>query len=444
MVSDAGAPVGGNDPHAGSAETASLGAGELRALLASQAMSSEEVVQSLLSRIEAIDRSGPHVRSVLRLNEAAADEAAERDAERRAGNVRSPLHGVPVLLKDNIDTAGQMGTTAGSFALDGWAPAVDAPLALQLRAAGAIILGKTNLSEWANFRGRPSSSGWSAVGGQTLNPHALDRTPGGSSAGSGAGVAAGLAPLAIGTETDGSITCPAAANGVVGLKPTVGLLSRTGIVPISSSQDTAGPMGRSVSDVALMLGVLAAAPADAEDASQSRRSWADGRPPDYMAALDADLSGLRLGLMRADSTYGPATQTATQEAVEALEKAGAVVLEVPLIVPSSEDEMVVLSSEFKAGMAAYLARRRAGRAAHGLATEKSIADLGDVLQFTREHAEELPGQFSTDLLESAMEAAALDDPAYLEAREANWRRTRAEGIDAVCDEHELDAIIRPA
>jgi amidase len=445
MVTAGGTQGAATDPHAHSAEIAALGSGELRALLGSGALSSTEVTEALLDRIEAVDHGGPQLRSVLCINEAALEEAAARDAERQAGQIRGPLHGIPILLKDNIDTAGQMGTTAGSYALQGWAPAQDAPLAAHLRDAGAVIIGKANLSQWANFRGRPSSSGWSAVGGQTLNPHALDRTPGGSSAGSGAGVAGGLAVLAVGTETDGSITCPAAACGIVGLKPTVGLISRTGIVPISSSQDTAGPMGRCVADVATMLSVMAQAPTDASDGRQAERPWpAASDTPDYSAALSADLSGTRIGLMRADATYGPATQAATQRAVEALEEAGATVIEVPLIVPSTEDEMLVLNAEFKAGLASYLSRRINGRAAAGLTDEPLVTDVGDVVRFTRDHDGELPGLFSLDLLESAAAALDLDDPAYLTARERNWRKTRAEGIDAVSDEHNLDALMRPA
>ncbi|MGH9299053.1 MAG: amidase family protein, partial [Acidimicrobiales bacterium] len=251
----------GREPHPASSALASLSACELSRDLERGRLSSAEAVQLFLARIEALDKDGPRLNSVLQLAPDATRVAAERDAERAKGLVRGPMHGLPVLVKDNVDTIAPLSTTAGSLIFEGTSPVFDAPLVASLRDAGAVVIGKTNLSEWANFRGRPSASGWSAMGGQTLNPHALDRSPGGSSAGSGSAVAAGLAPLAVGTETDGSIICPAAACGIVGLKPTVGLVSRAGIVPISSSQDTAGPMARTVEDVALLLEVLAGAAA---------------------------------------------------------------------------------------------------------------------------------------------------------------------------------------
>ena len=301
------------EPHLVGSEIARQSAAGLRALMDAGTTTSAEVTAALLGRIEAIDRGGPRLRAVLSVNDRALDEAAVLDTERRAGHTRGPLHGIPILIKDNIDTAGTLGTTAGSLALSGPPPAVDARLVAQLREAGAIILGKTNLSEWANFRGRPSSSGWSAAGGQTRNPFALDRTPGGSSSGSAAGVVAGLAPIAIGTETDGSILCPSAACGIVGLKPTVGLVSRTGIVPISSSQDTAGPMARSVADAALLLDALTAAPADPADPAMAARPHAPGG---YLAALDGDLRGFRIGVARDERYFG--YHSGMDRAVEAM------------------------------------------------------------------------------------------------------------------------------
>ncbi len=413
-------------------------------MLGGGALSSLEITSALLARVEAIDSGGPRLASVLAVNDHAESEAGALDAERRAGHLRGPLHGLPVLIKDNIDTAG-LATTAGSCALAGWAPAADAPLVAALRQAGAVVLGKANLSEWANFRGRPSSSGWSAVGGQTLNPHALDRSPGGSSAGSAAAVAAGLVPLAVGTETDGSITCPAACCGIVGLKPTLGLVSRTGIVPIAASQDTAGPMGRCVADVAMMLSAMAAAVSDDEDPRQAGRPWDSAAGmPDYSARLSGDLTGMRVGLTNQVVTgQMPAVASAFDASLQALRSAGATLVEVPAIAASGDDELIVLQAEFKAGLAAYLSRRAAGRKAAGLAGEPLVRNLDDVVRFTREHDAELPGQFPIDLLEASASACTLDDEVYLAARERNWHKTRA-GVDGACAEWSLDALATPA
>ena len=280
---------------------------------------SEKAVSWYLHRIATIDHDGPKIQAVLAVNPSALDDARRLDAERQAGHVRGPLHGVPVLIKDNIETKDEMATTAGSLALAENITHRDAPLVARLRAAGAVILGKTNLSEWANYRGARSISGWSGVGGLTRNPYALDRSPCGSSSGSGAGVAASLAAGAVGSETDGSVTCPASTNGIVGLKPTLGLVSRTHIVPISHSQDTAGPMGHSVADVAALLSVMAGSdPADPATAE------ADSHKADFAAGLSPDaLRGKRIGVMRFEAGFHPETDAAFAHALEVLRQAGA-------------------------------------------------------------------------------------------------------------------------
>lgn len=428
-----------NDPHEASAQFARLGAGELSRLLAAGTTTSAEATAALLERVEAIDRSGPQLRCVLRLNDRAVEEAAALDAERRLGHVRSPLHGVPVLVKDNIDTV-RLGATAGSMALDGAPPATDARLVTQLREAGMVILGKTNLSEWANFRGRPSSSGWSGLGNQTRNPFALNRSPGGSSAGSGAGVAAGLAPLAVGTETDGSILCPAAACGVVGLKPTVGLVSRTGIIPISVSQDTAGPMARRVVDVALLLEVLAAAPTDPLDPAMGARP---APVVGYLDGLSGDLRGVRIGVARDEGYFGyhPATDVIVESAISALRAAGADVVD-PVTgtgLGTHGDEMTVLCTEFKAGLDGYLRRRLASEGGAS-ALPRS---LEEVIAFNKANAGERLDLFPQDVLERAAATIGLEDPAYRQALAANRRRTRTDGIDAVCRRLRLDALVAP-
>jgi len=410
-------------------------------------LSSAEVTTRLLERIEAVDQAGPAIRSVLRVADDAVEQAAARDRERagRTGGPAAalgPLHGIPVLVKDNIDTAGSLGTTAGSLALDRDPPATDAPIVRLLREAGAVILGKANLSEWAHFRGSPASSGWSAAGGQTRNPFALDRNPGGSSSGSGAAVAARLAPLALGTETDGSINCPAAACGIVGLKPTVGLLSRTGIVPISSSQDTAGPMARSVTDVAVLLSVLAFGAADPEDPATAGRPHGSA---DYLGALQPGLEGIRLGVVRdaGYTGYHAATDRLADGILGAFADAGAEVIDPVTGLPpiSEEDELTVLCHEFKAGVAAYLARRAKGRGGDisGLPT-----GLEDVISFNEGCPEELLQVFPQNYLQQSADAGGLDDAGYLAALERNRQRTRADGSDALLARHRLDALVAPS
>jgi amidase len=429
------------DPHEPSAELARTGANELSRLLRDGTMTSAEVTSALIERIEAIDGAGPSLRSVLRLNDRALDEAGKLDAERRAGHVRGPLHGIPVLVKDNIDTA-RLGATAGSLALQDLPLLADAFLVTQLRHAGLVLLAKTNLSEWANFRGRPSSSGWSAAGHQTRNPFALNRTPGGSSAGSGAGVAAGLAPLAVGTETDGSILCPAAACGLVGLKPTVGLVSRTGIIPVSSSQDSAGPMARTVADAARLLDVLVAGPLDADDPAMTGRS---DRIASYVDALSTDLRGLRVGVVRDEGYFGynPATDAIVEATLQAFIAAGAEVVDpvTGMGAVSHSDEMTVLCHEFKAGVDAYFARRLAGV---GASVSPGLPhSLADVIAFNESHDGERLDLFPQDVLIRAAATSGLDNPAYLAALAVNQRRARDEGIDGVCIRLGLDALVAP-
>lgn len=323
----------------------------LQARMASGKTSSLDLTRTYLQRVATIDRAGPTLNAVIELNPQAETDARALDAERRAGHLRGPLHGIPVLLKDNIDAL-PMVNSAGSLALADFRPGRDAFLVQRLRTAGAVILGKTNLSEWANFRSTKSSSGWSARGGLTRNPYALDRNPCGSSAGTGAAIAASLATVGIGTETDGSITCPASVNGLVGLKPTVGLVSRDGIIPISASQDTAGPMTRSVADAAAVLQAIAA-----PDPQDPAARTAPTSTPDYLAHLRPDgLRGARLGLLRNPLREDPAIAATLERAVQTLRAAGATVIETSLATEGQWDaaEQTVLLVEFKAGLNAYL------------------------------------------------------------------------------------------
>ena len=393
--------------------------GDLAGALDAGQTTSAALVGAYLDRIARIDRAGPAINSVLALNPDAATQAAELDAERRAGRRRGPLHGVPILVKDNIETADRMPTTAGSLALRDNVTRRDAPAVARLRAAGAVILGKTNLSEWANIRSGQSTSGWSAVGGLTKNPYALDRNACGSSSGSGAAIAASLAAAAVGTETDGSITCPAAVNGLVGLKPTVGLVSRTHIVPISRSQDTAGPMARGVRDAALLLTAMAGRdPADAATAQ------ADARRVDYAARLSADaLRGKRVGVLRFAVGTNAKSLLLFEQALADLRKAGAVLVEIAAFdrwQPIRDAEEAVLMTELKAGMDAYLAT-----------TPPTVATrtLAEVIAFNRREAAVELRWFGQELFETAQATAGLRDPAYTAAVAAGRRLAGPEGID---------------
>ncbi|MCK7593191.1 amidase [Pseudomarimonas salicorniae] len=403
---------------------------ELQARMTSGDTSAVSLTRHYLERIAAVDDAGPRLNAVISLNPAAIEEATERDRERSAGNVRGPLHGIPVLLKDNIDARGMV-TSAGSLALADHRPPQDAFLVSRLREAGAVILGKTNLSEWANFRSTESSSGWSGLGGQTRNPYVLDRSPCGSSSGSGVAVAAGLAPLAVGTETDGSIICPAAVNGIVGIKPTLGLVSRGGIVPISPSQDTAGPMASSVADAATLLQALVAA--DGEDPAAEP----DRAEVDYLAALRADaLQGARIGVMRKAMGYHPEVDRVMEAAIIALREAGAEVVD-PADLPThgefGKHEFEVLLYEFRPALEAYLARSKA-----------PVGTLEALIGFNREHAARSMPWFGQELFEQSAAKGPLSEPAYVEAREVARRLAGTEGIDAALAAHQVDALLTSA
>ena len=404
---------------------------ELDARLAANDVNAAGLVIAYRAKIEALDRYGPQLHSVIALAPRAETFAFKIDLARKVG-LRGPLVGIPILIKDNIEVAGYMPTTAGSLALKDNVTNRDAPLVARLRAAGAIILGKTNLSEWANIRSTHSISGWSAIGGLVKNPYALDRTACGSSAGSGAAVAAGLAAVAIGTETDGSITCPAAMNGLVGLKPTVGLVSRTYVVPISSSQDTPGPMTRTVEDAAIILTAIAGSdPADPATAE------ADAHKIDYAAALKgASLKGKRLGVLQALTGYDQATDAVFAKAVAALRAEGAEVIEIADYTPPKEigaDEHVVLMTELKAGLNAYLA-----------STPSSVKTrtLADLIAFDTVTPRETL-LFGDETFRIAEATKGLDDPTYLKAKADAKRLAGPEGIDKLLADNRLDAMIAP-
>ena len=383
-----------------------------------------------LERIAALDRAGPMLRAVIEVNPDALDIAAALDRERAAGKVRGPLHGIPILVKDNIASADRMATSAGSLALDSVRAPADAALLARLRAAGAVLLGKSNLSEWANFRSSNSVSGWSSRGGQTLNPYAPDRTPSGSSSGSAVAVAANLCAAAIGTETDGSITSPSACNNLVGLKPTLGLVSRGGIVPIAHSQDTAGPMARSVLDCALLMNAIAGP--DASDPV----TRAKGVPTlDFAAHLGRnELRGIRLGVARQYFGTNEKADRVIEEALVALKSLGATLvdIEIPTLGKFDEAEFEVLLYEFKAGLDAFLATQLPGA---------QVRTLADVIEFNARHADRVMPLFGQDLLVKSQAKGPLTDPAYRAALAKCRRMSRAQGIDAVVGKHRLDAIV---
>jgi amidase len=408
---------------------------QLQDAMASGRYTSRRLVELYTGRIHAIDSEGPALRSVIELNPDAVSIAESLDAERKSGRVRGPLHGIPVLIKDNIDTGDRMMTTAGSLALQGMSAPRDAAVAAKLRAAGAVILGKTNLSEWANFRSTKSTSGWSARGGQVRNPYALDRNPCGSSSGTGAAIAANLAAVGVGTETDGSIVCPSGANGLVGIKPTVGLVSRTGIIPISHTQDTAGPMTRTVADAAVLLGALAGAdPAD--DATIARPA----RPaPDYNQALVADgLEGARIGVARRRYFgYSPAADRLIDTAIADMKAHGATIVDpadIPTAARLDDCEFEILLFEFKADLNKYLASRGASAPVHS---------LKELIAFNlREKDREMPF-FAQEILINAEKKGPLTSAGYRKALSTCRVRARTQGIDAVMTRLRLDAIVAP-
>jgi amidase len=404
----------------------------LQARMKSGELSSAQLTAAYLQRIAEVDKAGPRLNAIIELNPDALAVAQQLDAERAAGRVRGPLHGIPVLIKDNIATADKMQTTAGSLALVGAKPPRDAIVVRQLRAAGAVILGKTNLSEWANFRGDKSISGWSGRGGQTRNPYALDRSPSGSSSGSAVAVAANLCVVAVGTETDGSIVSPSSANGLVGVKPTVGLVSRNGIIPISASQDTAGPMARTVRDAALLLEVMAHA--DHQDGATLLRP--DGINLMYSEQLQPHaLKGTRLGVVRGPFGLDVRLNHLLESAITKMKVAGAEIVdlgEFPDFNKAGEAELEVLLYEFKDGLNAWFAT---------LGPDARIKSLADVIVFNQKHAAQELTCFGQELMERAQGKGPLTEQAYLEARATSLRCTRTEGIDLLLAKHDLDALV---
>ena len=401
---------------------------DLARLMASGALQSVDLVETFQERIAACD--GPF-RSIAFLNPDALEIAGERDRERAAGRVRGPMHGVPVLLKDNIATGDAMMTSAGSLALDGVRAKADSHVAGRLRQAGAVLLGKTNLSEWANFRSTRSSSGWSSRGGQVRNAYATDRTPGGSSSGSGVAVARDFAPAAIGTETDGSIVGPSAMNSVVGIKPTLGLVSRTGIIPIAASQDTAGPMARTVADAAILLGAISGP--DPDD-----RASRPAQDADFTEFLDSGaLRGARIGVVRSYAGFHEAVDRVFGRALEVLEDAGAVLVdEVPM--PSRDDirphETIVMRTEFRTGLNAWLS---------ALGPECPVHSLAELIAFNIEHAERVMPWFGQELLIASEKTGGTGSDTYRKALAECRRLTRNEGIDRAVDTFALDALVAP-
>ncbi len=392
-------------------------------------LTARRLTEMYLERIEAVDEK---VNAILELNQDALEIAGRLDAERAAGKVRGPLHGVPILIKDNIDTHDRMQTTAGSLALEGSVAPRDAFVVKHLRAAGAILLGKTNLSEWANFRSTHSISGWSSRGGLTRNPYALDRSACGSSSGSAVAVAANLCAAAVGTETDGSIICPAQTNGIVGIKPTLGLVSRSGIIPIAHSQDTAGPMARTVADAAILLGAMSGRDGRDPATAMARRTG-------YRSSLDGrGLKGARIGAARKMAGTDVRILAVFERCIAILKQAGAEVID-PVDVKNfnkfGKTEVEVLLYEFKADLNAYLAGRGSDSAVHS---------LQEVIQFNEKNRERTMPYFGQERMLQAQEKGALTSKGYLAALEKNQRLTRAEGLDVALASHQLDAIVTPS
>jgi amidase len=392
------------------------------------------IAEKYLARIDQVDKQGPAINSIIELNPDALTIADALDKERKDKGVRGPLHGVPVLIKDNIDTADKMMTTAGSLALLGSRPSKDSTVAQKLREAGAVILGKTNLSEWANIRSDHSTSGWSGRGGQTKNPYALDRNPCGSSSGSGAAVSANLCAAAIGTETNGSIVCPSSSNGLVGIKPTVGLVSRTGIIPISHTQDGAGPMCRTVRDAAIVLGALTGIDdQDAATADSREHSYTD-----YAQFLKADgLRGARIGVVRKTFGFSEKVDKIMEEALDTMKKQGAILIDPAPIETAGkfgDSEFLVLLYELKADLNAYLAR---------LGPNAPVKTLQDIIDFNDKNREKEMSYFGQDTFLKAQEKGPLTTQEYLDALAKNRQLARKEGIDATMDKNNLDALIGP-
>jgi amidase len=408
---------------------------ELQEKMESGELTSRQIAELYFQRIDAVDKEGPYVNSIMELNPDALEIADGLDIERKAGKVRGAMHGIPVLLKDNINTHDKMQTTAGSLALEGNIASKDAFIVKQLRKAGALILGKTNLSEWANFRGKPSISGWSSRGGLTRNPYALDRSACGSSSGSGAGIAANLATVAVGTETDGSIICPAQTNGIVGIKPTLGLLSRSGIIPIAHSQDTPGPMARTVADAAILLGAMTGIDKqDSATGSSKKRAVSN-----YAKFLDLDgLKGARIGVARNMAGTNPRILKIFELCIEVMKQLGAVIID-PVAVPNfdkfSATELEVLHYEFKADLNKYL---------KSLGKDARVHSMEEIIKFNEENEDRVMPYFGQEHMITALEKGSLSDKKYKDALAKNLRLTRKDGIDAVMRKHKLDAIVVPS
>ena len=406
---------------------------DLQAGMGSGKFTAHSLTEKYLSRIEEIDRRGPGLNSVIEVNPDALVIADALDRERKEKGARGPLHGIPLLIKDNIDTADRMQTTAGSLALMGSRPAKDSFVAQKLRAAGAVILGKTNLSEWANIRSSHSTSGWSGRGGQTKNPYSLDRNPCGSSSGSGAAVAANLCALAVGTETDGSVVCPSSANGIVGIKPTLGLVSRSGVIPIAHSQDTPGPMARTVRDTAALLGALAGVdPGDTATVERSGKA-----PTDYTSFLDPNgLRGARIGIARKYFGFNDAVDQLMNGLIEEMKRQGAVMVD-PADLEShgkfDDTEFTVLLYELKTDLNTYLVGR----------PDAPVHSLKEIIDFNEHNKDREMSYFAQDVFLKAEAKGPLTSKEYLDALEANHRLSRKEGIDGVMDKFRLDAIIAP-
>ncbi|MGC1618354.1 MAG: amidase [Candidatus Acidiferrum sp.] len=431
--------VRGNDNCGGTAKVPAfefdeITVGELQEGMKSGKYSARSIAEKYLERIAAIDKSGPRVNSVIETNPDALEIAEALDKERKDKGPRGPLHGIPVLIKDNIATADKMQTTAGSLALVGSKPPADSFVAKKLREAGAVILGKTNLSEWANIRSNHSISGWSGRGGQTKNPYALDRNPCGSSSGTGAGISASLAAIGIGTETDGSIVCPSSANGLAGIKPTVGLVSRSHIIPISHTQDTAGPMCRTVRDAAILLGALTGV-----DPNDSATAASEGKShKDYTKFLDADgLKRARIGVLRKAFGFNPAVDKLMEAALEVMKKRGATLVdpvEFETVGKYEKTEFLGFMYELKADLNAYLA---------WLGPNTPVKTLKEIIEFNEKNAAKEMPYFGQENFLKAEEKGPLTTPEYIEAIKKNHELTGKEGIDATMDKHKLDAIVAP-
>src|SRR2546430_10588517 len=407
---------------------------DMQSGMASGKYSAHSLTKKYLDRIDDVDKRGAAINAVIELNPDALSIAADLDKERKAGRVRGRLHGIPLLVKDNIDTHDSMTTTAGSLALGGSIPLQDSFVAKKLREAGAVIIGKTNLSEWANFRSSHSTSGWSGRGGQTRNPYVLDRNPCGSSSGTGAAIAANLAAIGVGTETDGSVVCPSNANSLVGIKPTVGLVSRAGIVPIAHSQDTAGPMCRTVTDAAIMLGVLTGIDArDNATSDSAGKSFAD-----YKNFLDANgLKGARIGVHRKGFGFNDAVDKLLGDCIDIIKRRGATVID-PADIPTQgkfdDSELEVLLYEFKADLNSYLA---------SLGPRAPVKSLKEIIDFNEQYKDREMPYFGQDLFTKAQAKGPLTDKAYRDALTKNHRMSRKEGFDFVMAKNRLDALIAP-